>query len=209
MTISIAIFEDNLTYRESLALYLQQEEQFIVCGSYKNANNIENDIRATTPNVILMDIDMPGINGINAVKKVREFNTKVHIIILTVFETNEHIFDALCAGATGYLLKNSTPEKIVSSIIEVYNGGAPMTASVARRVLEHFSNTRTRPDYNLTPREKEILNLLVKGYTYKMIASECVISMDTVRSHIKKIYEKLQVNSNIEAVKKALNNNIV
>jgi DNA-binding NarL/FixJ family response regulator len=156
-----------------------------------------------------MDIDMPGINGIHAVKKIRSYNTKTHVIMLTVFETNELIFDALCAGANGYLLKNTAPEKIADAILEVYVGGAPMTTSIARKVLLYFSNRNVQTDFSLTQREKEILNLLVKGYTYKMIASECIISMDTVRSHIKKIYEKLQVNSNIEAVKKAMDHKII
>jgi DNA-binding NarL/FixJ family response regulator len=209
MSIKIALYEDNKTYRESLSMYLSMNPKFEVVGSFKNANNIENELKEFEPEVILMDIDMPGINGIHAVKKIRSYNTKTHVIMLTVFETNELIFDALCAGANGYLLKNTAPEKIADAILEVYVGGAPMTTSIARKVLLYFSNRNVQTDFSLTQREKEILNLLVKGYTYKMIASECIISMDTVRSHIKKIYEKLQVNSNIEAVKKAMDHKII
>lgn len=209
--IKIAIYEDNKRYRESLTLFLSMLENFSLVGSYPNANNIINDIKETSPDVLLMDIQMPGINGINAVKKIRELNKSIFIIILTVFETNEHVFDALCAGANGYILKNTAPEKIAESINEVVKGGAPMSSTIATKVLSYFNqlNNQTKADFKLTIREKEILNLLVKGYTYKMIATECIISMDTVRSHIKKIYEKLQVNSNIEAVKKAIDMNII
>jgi len=209
--IKIAIYEDNKRYRESLALFLSANETYNLVGSYQNANNILNELKETNADVILMDIQMPGLNGINAVKKIREINNDIYIIILTVFETNELVFDALSAGANGYILKNTPTEKIVASIDEVVAGGAPMSSTIAKKVLTFFNTKtiKTNDDYHLTPREKEVLNLLVKGYTYKMIASECIISMDTVRSHIKKIYEKLQVNSNIEAVNKAISNRLV
>ncbi len=205
----IAIYEDNKRYRESLALFLSAAEGYSVVGDFQNANNILNDISELQPAVILMDIQMPGLNGINAVKKIREINQQIFIIILTVFETNELVFDALSAGANGYILKNTPTEKILDSIKDVMNGGAPMSSTIAKKVLSFFSGTKEKSDYNLTLREKEVLHLLVKGYTYKMIASECVISMDTVRSHIKKIYEKLSVNSNIEAINKVNNQNIL
>ncbi len=205
----IAIYEDNKRYRESLALFLSAAEGYSVVGDFQNANNILNDISELQPAVILMDIQMPGLNGINAVKKIREINQQIFIIILTVFETNELVFDALSAGANGYILKNTPTEKILDSIKDVMNGGAPMSSTIAKKVLSFFSGTKEKSDYNLTLREKEVLHLLVKGYTYKMIASECVISMDTVRSHIKKIYEKLSVNSNIEAINKVTNQSIL
>jgi DNA-binding NarL/FixJ family response regulator len=209
--IKIAIYEDNKRYRESLALFLSSNGTFSLVGSYQNANNIINELNESQADVILMDIQMPGLNGINAVRKIREINSETFIIILTVFETNELVFDALSAGANGYILKNTPTEKITASIDEVVAGGAPMSSTIAKKVLSFFNNKTTKitDEYHLTLREKEVLNLLVKGFTYKMIAAECIISMDTVRSHIKKIYEKLQVNSNIEAVNKAINKKLV
>lgn len=153
MSIKIALYEDNKTYRESLSMYLSMNPKFEVVGSFKNANNIENELKEFEPEVILMDIDMPGINGIHAVKKIRSYNTRTHVIMLTVFETNELIFDALCAGANGYLLKNTAPEKIADAILEVYVGGAPMTTSIARKVLLYFSNRNVQTDFSLTQRE--------------------------------------------------------
>mgnify|MGYP001367865909 CR=1 FL=1 len=207
--VRISIYEDNKRYRESLSLFLSATNEYKVVGDYQNANNILNDISVDAPDVLLMDIQMPGLNGINAVKKIREVNSKIFIIILTVFETNEYVFDALSAGANGYILKNTPTNKIDESIKDVLGGGAPMSSTIAKKVLSFFSQKKEKEDFNLTLREKEVLNLLVKGYTYKMIAQECVISMDTVRSHIKKIYEKLSVNSNIEAINKVNNHNIL
>ncbi|HCY89396.1 MAG TPA: DNA-binding response regulator, partial [Chitinophagaceae bacterium] len=158
-----------------------------------------------------MAIDMPGVNGIEGLKKIREVNTDVKILMLTVFDDNKNIFQAISHGANGYILKKTPPARLLEYIAEAQTGGAPMTASVATQVLKMFSsmNNEKGEDYNLSEREKHVLQLLVDGYSYKMIASEMFISIDTVRSHIKKIYEKLHVNSKSEAVAKAFKDKIV
>jgi DNA-binding NarL/FixJ family response regulator len=161
--------------------------------------------------VILMDIDMPGTNGIAGLKLIRSVNTDVKILMLTVFDDNKNVFEAIRSGANGYVLKKTPPAKLLEYIGEAASGGAPMTASVATQVLKMFSNmnNETGEDYNLSEREKQVLQLLVDGYSYKMIAGEMFIAIDTVRSHIKKIYEKLHVNSKSEAVAKAFKDKIV
>jgi DNA-binding NarL/FixJ family response regulator len=168
-------------------------------------------VKKLQPHVILMDIDMPGITGIQAVQVIRYFDTDVHILMLTVFDTNEKIFEALCAGASGYLLKKTAPSKLVEAIQDVHTGGTPITPEIAKKVLSHFSKQplRSKEHYRLTDREKEILFCLTQGYSYKMIAAQLKISIDTVRFYIKQIYLKLQVNSAPEAIAKALREHIV
>jgi DNA-binding NarL/FixJ family response regulator len=169
------------------------------------------EIQAFNPDVVLMDIDMPGVNGLEGLKRIREVNDEVKILMLTVFDDNKNIFQAISSGANGYILKKTPPARLLEYITEAKSGGAPMTASVATQVLKMFSsmNNDRGEDYNLSDREKQVLQFLVDGYSYKMIASEMFISIDTVRSHIKKIYEKLHVNSKSEAVAKAFKNKIV
>ena len=166
------------------------------------------------PDVVLMDIDMPGMNGIDGVKNIRSVRPETHIIMLTVFDDNQRVFDAICAGATGYLLKRTPDEKIIDAIRDVQTGGAPMTSRIAKQVLQLFSvqqnsQQQSTIDYQLTKRETETLSWLVKGYSYKMIAENMEVSIDTVRAHIKKIYEKLHVHSMNEAVAKAIRQKIV
>jgi DNA-binding NarL/FixJ family response regulator len=158
-----------------------------------------------------MDIDMPAMNGIEGLKKIREINTDVKVLMLTVFDDSLNVFEALKNGANGYLLKKTPPAKLLEYIADVASGGAPMTSSIATQVLKMFSElpARTSNEYNLSDREKQVLQLLVNGYSYKMIANEMFIAIDTVRSHIKKIYEKLQVNSKSEAVAKAFKDKLV
>jgi DNA-binding NarL/FixJ family response regulator len=157
-----------------------------------------------------MDIDMPGMNGIDAVTKVRSTNKEIPILMLTVFDDNQHVFDAICAGASGYLLKKHISTKLFSAIEEVLEGGAPMSPSIARMVLSSMQTKFTvENSYQLTPKEKEVLTSLSRGNSYKMIASQFEISLDTVRSHIRKIYEKLHVHSQTEAVSKAINEKLV
>ncbi len=159
-----------------------------------------------------MDIDLPGTNGIEAVKKIRGFNPGVYILMLTVFDDNKHVLDAICAGASGYLLKKYLPEKLIDAIHEVRHGGAPMSPGIARLVIAQLQQ-QTAPDnlnrYQLTAREKEILSSLSEGNSYKLIAAQFDISIDTVRTHIKHIYDKLQVRSQTEAVSKAINERLV
>jgi DNA-binding NarL/FixJ family response regulator len=186
-------------------------EGFEVLASFKNCNNVLAEIKVYNPDVILMDIDMPGTNGIAGLKQIRLVNNEVKILMLTVFDDNKNIFEAISNGANGYVLKKTPPAKLLEYIQEAQSGGAPMTSSIATQVLKMFSSFHNEKgeQYNLSEREKEVLSLLVNGYSYKMISSEMYIAIDTVRSHIKKIYEKLHVNSKSEAVAKAFKDKIV
>jgi DNA-binding NarL/FixJ family response regulator len=209
--IKLMLYEDNPQLREGLTMLLNGSEGFEVVGAFKNCNNIEDEVQALDPDVILMDIDMPGTNGIQGLKLLRKVNTKAKVLMLTVFDDNKNVFEAIRSGANGYLLKKTPPAKLIEYINEAHSGGAPMTSSIATQVLRMFTdqNAQQGEDYHLSEREKQVLQLLVNGYSYKMIASEMFISIDTVRSHIKKIYEKLHVNSKSEAVAKAFKDKIV
>ena len=211
MAVTILIFEDNPDLRESLAALLKLDSHFEVLGTYGDSMEVESLVEAYQPDVILMDIDMPGRNGIEAVKLIRKTNKKVKIIMLTIFDDNTHVFEALYSGADGYLLKKSAAEKLLASIQEVVAGGAPMSPAIARMVIENMQAgaEQTANSYQLTNREKEILSLLSKGNSFKMIAADLSLSIDTVRTHIKHIYEKLHVQSQIEAVIKAINEKLV
>lgn len=207
----LLIYEDNPQLREGLTMLINGSDGFEVLSAFKNCNNVEDEVRAFKPDVILMDIDMPGTNGIEGLKRIREIDTDVKILMLTVFDDNKNVFDAISNGANGYVLKKTAPARLLEYIQEAQTGGAPMTSSIATQVLRMFSslNNEKGEDYDLSEREKQVLQLLVNGYSYKMIASEMFIAIDTVRSHIKKIYEKLHVNSKSEAVAKAFRNKIV
>lgn len=211
MQIGVVIFEDNGQLRESIVNMITFAKDLLVLGNFSEVGNVEERVSALQPDVILMDIDMPGINGIEAVKRIRTFDQKVSIIMLTVFEDNRHVYDAICNGASGYLLKKYLSDKLIDSIKEVLNGGAPMSPTIARMVIAGMQKIPILPEnnYSLSPREKEILTSLSKGNSYKMIASEFTISIDTVRTHIKRIYEKLQVHTQIEAVSKAFNEKLL
>ncbi len=209
--IKVMLYEDNPQLREGLTMLIDGSDGFCVLASYKNCDNVTDEVAAWTPDVILMDIDMPGTNGIEGLKKIRAVNSSVKILMLTVFDDNKNVFDAIRNGANGYVLKKTPPAKLLEYIQEAASGGAPMTASIATQVLKMFSQITPsqNEDYNLSDREKQVLQLLVDGYSYKMIASEMFISIDTVRSHIKKIYEKLHVNSKSEAVAKAFKDKLL
>src|SRR5688572_1686008 len=189
--IKIVLYEDNPQLREGLSMLLNGSEGFDVIGAFKNCNNVVDEVEALQPDVVLMDIDMPGTNGIDGLKLIRQKNLSVKVLMLTVFDDNKNVFDAIRNGANGYLLKKTPPAKLLEYIQEAHSGGAPMSSSIATQVLKMFSqaNTPSGDNYRLSEREKEVLQLLVNGYSYKMIASEMYISIDTVRSHIKKIYE--------------------
>jgi len=208
--IRTVIYDDNGARRESLQALIQLTPDFEFAGSFENCANIKEDILATNPDVILMDIEMPGLNGIEVTKHVNDVFPEIKILIQTVFNESEKIFQALCAGASGYILKNDPPHKYLEAINEVYNGGAPISASVAKKVLGFFANKNvvlTSPgttDYLLSDREKEILHLMVEGHNYKDIADKSFISYETVRTHVKHIYKKLHVASRSEAVTKAI-----
>lgn len=207
----LLIYEDNPQLREGLTMLINGSEGFEVLAAFKNCNNVTEEVTAWKPDVILMDIDMPGINGIEGLKKIRQVNDDVKILMLTVFDDNKNVFQAISSGANGYVLKKTPPTKLLEYIKEAQSGGAPMTASIATQVLKMFSsmNNERGEDYNLSDREKQVLQFLVEGYSYKMIANEMFIAIDTVRSHIKKIYEKLHVNSKSEAVAKAFKDKLV
>ncbi len=183
-------------------------ERYRVSGSFSNVLAVEEEVKSYKPDAILMDIDMPGMTGIEAVKKLRSTGNAVPIIMLTVFDDNRNVFDAICAGASGYLLKKHISSRLFDALDEVLAGGAPMSPSIARMVIASMQPATPNP-YHLTPREKDVLKSLARGNSYKLIAAEFDISVDTVRTHLKKIYEKLQVHSQTEAVSKAINERLV
>lgn len=203
----IMIFEDNEALRKSLEELISLSDEFVVTSTHSNAMEAETEVKKNSPDLILMDIDMPGMTGIEAVRKLRTFNKKVPILMLTVFDDNTHILDAICAGASGYLLKKNVAEKLIPSIKEVLAEGASLSPSVAKMIIA--SMQRPSDQYDFTTREKEILALLCKGNSYKMIASHLNLSFETIRSYIKKIYEKLQVHSATEAVSKVINERLI
>jgi two-component system nitrate/nitrite response regulator NarL len=206
----IIIFDDNEERLISVSMLLELSEDLECAGTFKNCNNLIEDITSTNPNLVLMDIDMPGLNGIEATRLIRKHFGLLPVIIQTIFEENEKIFDSLRAGANGYLLKNISPEKFLESLRDALKGGAPMTGSIAAKVLQYFAaEPDIKKNYNLTEREKEVLALLVKGYSYKLIANECAISYSTVNNHIQNIYDKLYVNSATEAVSLAIKERLV
>lgn len=207
--ITIIIYDDNNDLRAGIRQLLTEVDRFAVIGDHENCSRVCEQVKELEPDVVLMDIDMPLISGIEAVKLIRQFNRKTHIIMLTVFEDNRHVLDAICAGASGYLLKKSIHEKLVSSIDEVLAGGAPMSPSIAKMVIASMQQGKEANKYRLSGREKEVLHLLAKGNSFKMMASTLFISIDTIRSHIKKVYEKLQVHSQTEAVFKAYNEKLI
>jgi DNA-binding NarL/FixJ family response regulator len=211
MRIGIVIYEDNDNLRESLCNLITYSKDLLLLGNFARADNAAAEITELQPEVILMDIDMPGINGIEAVKKIRLINQQVQIIMLTVFDDNRHVLDAICAGASGYLLKKYISDHLTDAISQVLQGEAPMSPGIARMVIQSMQHL-PKPigcNYPLTNREKEILSSLAKGNSYKLIAAELAISIDTVRTHIKKIYEKLQVHSQTEAIAKAMKEKLV
>jgi DNA-binding NarL/FixJ family response regulator len=207
---NIVIFEDNTRLRESLKILLEGVEGYSVSGDYENCENAAAIVDEQQPEVVIMDIDMPGVDGIEGLRIIKERSPKTHIVMHTVFEDDERLFKCLCSGANGYILKNTSFFTLLEAIDNVLHGGAPLSPTIAKKVLQSFqvpSNGRLK--YNLSEREAEILKYLVKGYSYKMIAGTCSISMDTVRAHIRNIYNKLHVNCGREAVVIALRDNIV
>jgi DNA-binding NarL/FixJ family response regulator len=210
--IKVIVFEDNKQRRELLEMLLNSHDEFTCVGAFENCSHVVKNIADCQPDVVLMDIDMPKVNGIEGLTLIRSHYGGLKVLMQTIFEEEDKIFDAILAGADGYILKKATPEKLLEAILEVMEGGAPMTPTVAKQVLLLFNNKHQRlskKDFQLTPKEVEILDLLVQGYSYKMIAGKCHISYPTVNTHVSHIYEKLQVKSGTEAVAKAIQHKIV
>ena len=209
MSYRIIIFDDNEERLNSVAMLLNLSPNFECVGTFKNCNSLVEDVEKTEPDLVLMDIDMPGINGIEATRLVRKHFDALPVIMQTIFEENDKIFDSLRAGANGYLLKKMPPEKFLDCLHDALNGGAPMSGSIAAKVLHYFAAEQQKKDYHLTEREKQILSMLVKGYSYKMIAAECGIAYNTVNNHIRNIYDKLYVSSATEAVSLAIKERLI
>jgi DNA-binding NarL/FixJ family response regulator len=211
--INVAIVEDNKTIREGLSALVNGTEGFKCKGSYPDCESFLKELELLSVDVILMDIGLPGMNGIEGVKKAKQINPDISILMLTVYEESEIVYDALCAGAYGYLVKKTPPSRLIEAIKEVYEGGSPMSSRIARQVISSFQNYKNRPtvdsQYNLSNREKEVLQHLGEGSNYQEIANELFISVDTVRHHIRNIYKKLQVHSQSEAVAKAIRKKLI
>ena len=211
MKIGILIYDDNDHLRESLKNLISVSPDLLLLGSFPRADDVVNQITSLNPDVVLMDIDMPAVSGIEAVKRIRSSGNKVEIIMLTIFEDSMHILDSICAGASGYLLKKHISGQLSDSIHSVMKGEAPMSTGIAKIIFNRLQVDSKPAEniYNLTRRENEILGCLSKGDSYKIIAANLAISIDTVRAHIKKIYEKLQVHTQTEAVSKAIHEKLI
>jgi DNA-binding NarL/FixJ family response regulator len=214
MDIRVCLFDDNKKVRAALEKIIRNTQGLFWCGGFQDCSNLLVDFQQANPDVVLMDINMPGKSGIDAVKELRSKYPASKVLMLSNFDEDDKIFSSICFGASGYLLKNTSPLKIIEAIYEVYEGGAPMTPVIAQRVLQmfrgqSFSQPVPAKDYHLSTREKEVLECLVKGMSLKMIGDALFISYETVRSHIKHIYEKLHVVSMTEAVAKTLNERLL
>lgn len=207
--IRLLIYEDNDVLRQSVLLMMQGTPDIQVVGAFGNCSGVREQVKELQPDVVLMDIDMPGHNGIYGTAVIKQQSPQVNVLMYTVFDDDEKLFAALEAGADGYLLKNTSPLKVYEAVKDVILGSAPLSPGVAQKVLNVFHQRplKKEPEQVLTEREKEILNYLVKGYTYKSISAQCGITLDTVKTHIKNIYAKLQVSSGKEAVAKVMKYN--
>jgi DNA-binding NarL/FixJ family response regulator len=209
--IEVAIVEDRREIRESLALLIGGTDGFVCTGSYRSMEEALAKIKHHLPHVVLCDIGLPGMSGIEGISILKERHPQLLILMLTIYDDDERIFDAMCAGACGYLLKKTPPVRLLESLKEAVNGGGPMSPEVARRVIALFREIRPpdRADHQLTPHETRLLKLLVEGHNYKTAAAELGVTVHTVSFHLRSIYEKLQVHSKSEAVAKALQNRLV
>jgi DNA-binding NarL/FixJ family response regulator len=204
MEIKLVIVEDDAEIREWIVDAITSAEGILCLASFPDAESCIKKWNQLEPDIVLMDIHLPGMNGIECLSKLKPVKPAVQFLMFTVFEDDNHVFESLCAGAAGYLLKNTSREGLISGIQDLYKGGSPMSATIARKVIMTFQAAGSNTDEysRLSNREKEILNLLAKGYRYKEIAEQLYISLDTVRTHIRNIYEKLQVQSRTEALNK-------
>lgn len=202
----VLIYEDNLDLRNALAALIAGTDGYELRGAFENCTNVVNEVAVLTPDVVVMDIDLPGMSGIEGVMHLKKAHPKVEALMLTVFDDDERVFQAVCAGASGYLLKKTPPTRILEALRELVEGGAPMSPIIARKVLQLFPGKPTDKDADLdslTLREMQVLKTLARGFSHKMVAAELKISIETVRTYVKRIYEKLQVHSITEAIAKA------
>jgi DNA-binding NarL/FixJ family response regulator len=209
---NICIFEDNKHLRESLKLLLDTAEGFQCVGAFANCDHLIERLAQLDCDICLMDIQMPGISGIEATKMIKEFFPHIHVLIQTVFSDDDSIFRAICAGASGYILKSSDPSQYLEALKDTESGGAPMSPAIARRMLQLFKLNflpALEIQYNLTDKEKLVLQQLTFGKSYKMIADELNVSIETIKTHLKNIYQKLHVHSSTEAVAKAIQERLV
>ena len=209
--VRVAIIEDHREFRDYLTALIKGTDGFECTGSFSSVEEAIPKIDSPVPDVVLIDIGLPGMNGIEGIRLLKEKYRDVLFLTLTVHDDDERIFDSLCAGASGYLLKKTQPAQLVSSVKEAAQGGAPMSPEVARRVIELFREMRPsdHADYNLTPHELRILKLLVEGHNYKTAATKLGVAPTTINFHLQNIYQKLQVHSKTEAVAKALRNRLI
>lgn len=211
--IRVAIFEDNKHLRETFQLLLDTTEGYNCSGAYSDCRDLLAQLETSPCDIVLMDIEMPGMNGIEATKLVKENFPDVLVLIQTVFFEDDYIFNAICAGASGYILKSTSPSGYLEAIANAKAGGSPMTPGIARRVFELFKTNLqpqiTNDNYHLTTQEKKVLQQLVEGKSYKLIAAELFVAIDTVKTHVRNIYAKLHVHSGTEAVSKAIRDKIV
>ena len=211
--LNVVVVEDNDAIREGLKILIDGTEGYSCIGAFEDCESMLKQIKKLNPDVMLMDLAMPGMGGIEGIKKVKAILPELTILVLTIYEENDRIFDALVAGASGYLIKKTPPSKLLEAIKEAYEGGAPMSAQIARKVIEYFQNPKStiqhKNEYILTPREKEILSGLVEGHNFKAIADSLFISIETVRFHFRNIYKKLHVHSQSEAVAKAIKEGLI
>ena len=209
--IKVAIVEDERDIREGLAMLINYTDGFECLGKYGSMEEAITSIRHRTPDVILSDIGLPGMSGIEGVKILKETYPSMTILMLSVYDDNERIFDALCAGAVGYLLKKTPPAKLIDSLKDAIHGGSPMSPEIARKVVALFRDFRPpeRVEYDLSPHELRILKLLVEGHSYKTAAAKLNVTTSTISFHLNNIYEKLQVHSKSEAVAKALQHRLI
>jgi DNA-binding NarL/FixJ family response regulator len=210
--IKVVVVEDNNTIREGLKILIDGTDDYTCVGAFVKCDDMLKVIESLNPDVLLMDIGLPGMNGIEGIKRVKEILPDLTILVLTIYEENDLIFEALCAGASGYLVKKTPPSRLIEAISEAYRGGAPMTSHIARKVIDYFQQKKTTSADSqniLTSREKEILSGLVDGNSFKAIADSHFISIETVRFHFRNIYKKLHVHSKSEAVAKAIKEGLV
>ncbi len=202
----IVLVEDDNIIREAFQTLISQSADFIVVNAYSNAEEAIKNLKEDVADIYLMDIELPGMNGIEAITKIKQLNPKIQLVVVSVYENDELVFKALCEGASGYLTKNAPTSKLIDSLKELENGGAPMSTSIARLVVSSFHKNKQSP---LSPRELEVLELLASGKSYSSIADLLFVDKETIRSHIKNIYIKLEVHSKADAIEKAKKNKFI